>query len=115
MSAAKHTPWAVADGTPGLHVDGRAVARVVVDKSRDGGNGRCVAYAFGPTETEREQRARLIAAAPELLEALIALLPYLSDQAQLLDGAACNEGRASGFDVASVRARAALAKAEGRS
>jgi hypothetical protein len=43
-----------------------------------------------------------------LVEALRALEPYLSTEAQLLDAASLNEGRASGFDMASVKARAAL-------
>lgn len=55
--------------------------------------------------------ARLIAAAPALYEALIALEPYLSTEAQLLDAASLNEGRASGFDMASVKARKSLALA----
>ena len=55
--------------------------------------------------------ARLIAAAPALYAALIGLLPYLSTQVQLLDYASLNEGRASGFDTASVKAREALALA----
>lgn len=46
-----------------------------------------------------------------LVEALRALEPYLSTEAQLLDAASLNEGRASGFDMASVKARAALALA----
>lgn len=51
----------------------------------------------------------LIRAAPALYEAVMALLPYLSDRTQLLDYASLNEGRASGFDIASVKAREALA------
>lgn len=47
-----------------------------------------------------------------LKHALNALLPYLSTEAQLLDDASLNEGRASRFDIASVRARKALALAE---
>lgn len=61
------------------------------------------------SQEEIAANAKLIAAAPALYEALIALLPYLSTEAQLLDYASLNEGRASGFDVASVKARAALA------
>jgi hypothetical protein len=48
----------------------------------------------------------------KLVEALRALKPYLTDEAQMLDAASLNEGRASGFDVASLKARAALALAE---
>lgn len=44
--------------------------------------------------------------------ALRGLLPYLSTEAQLLDYASMNEGRASGFDMASVKAREALAEGE---
>lgn len=47
-----------------------------------------------------------------LVAALKALEPYLSTEAQMLDYASLNEGRASGFDVASIKARKALALAE---
>lgn len=43
-----------------------------------------------------------------LVAALEALEPYLTDEAAMLDYASLNEGRASGFDVASVKARRAL-------
>jgi hypothetical protein len=43
-----------------------------------------------------------------LVDVLLALEPYLSTEAQMLDAASLNEGRASGFDIASVKARKAL-------
>lgn len=43
-----------------------------------------------------------------LVEALEALEPYLTDEAAMLDYASLNEGRAAGFDVASMKARSAL-------
>ena len=55
---------------------------------------------------------------PVILETLVAALralePYLSTEAEMLDAASLNEGRASGFDVASLKARAALSLAEGK-
>ena len=64
------------------------------------------------TVLDRE-RARLIAAAPEMLAALEDLLPYLSDEQDAKDGASLNEGMASPYDASSLRARAAIAKAKG--
>jgi hypothetical protein len=47
----------------------------------------------------------------ELAEAIQSIEPYLSTQTELLDHAASNEdGRASGYDVASVKCRKALAQ-----
>jgi len=68
-----------------------------------------VVASIGMDLPEAKANARLIAAAPALYEALEALKPYLSTEAQMLDAASLNEGRAGGFDVASVKARAALA------
>jgi hypothetical protein len=57
--------------------------------------------------------ARLIAAAPALLEALQALLPLVVD---LDDEGPCGEGwQSDALDSAIVRSRAAIAAAEGRS
>lgn len=55
----------------------------------------------------------LHAAAEQMKDALEGLLPYLSTEAQLLDYASLNEGQASSFDTASVKARAALSAAKG--
>ena len=52
------------------------------------------------------------AAVDALVTAVNTLLPYLSTEAQLLDAASLNEGRASGFDMASVKVRAAIAEVE---
>lgn len=43
-----------------------------------------------------------------LVEALETLEPYLATKADMLDYASLNEGRASGFDTASMKAREAL-------
>lgn len=52
------------------------------------------------------------AAFDALYEALKALKPYLSTEAQMLDYASLNEGRAAEFDTASVKALAAIALAD---
>lgn len=49
----------------------------------------------------------------ELVKALEALEPHLNTEAQMLDYASLNEGRASDFGVASMKARRALALAKG--
>ena len=56
---------------------------------------------------QREANARLIAAAPELLEALEALSPHRTGYGQSMDWQAYNE--------AQKKARAAIAKAKGES
>jgi hypothetical protein len=62
-------------------------------------------------QVERTANARLIAAAPELLEALEEAENALADYVQTIEktGASLNYGRA-----VLLRARAAIAKAEGR-
>jgi len=60
---------------------------------------------------EQRANARLMAAAPDLLAALRALEPYLATRQEMLNYASLNEGRASPFDIASVLAREAIAKA----
>jgi hypothetical protein len=51
---------------------------------------------------------RHLAIIKQLREALQGLEPYLSTEEQMLDYASLNDGRASGFGVASLNARAAL-------
>lgn len=62
--------------------------------------------------SESEANAEFIVRAANnydaLVEALEALEPYLTDEAAMLDYASLNEGRASGFDTASIKARRAL-------
>jgi len=60
------------------------------------------------------KRVGLTALEKELMGALEGLLPYLSDEKQLLDNAACEDGQAGAFDIASVRARSALSAAKSR-
>lgn len=62
-----------------------------------------IACIYGPQRDEQEANARLIAAAPELLEALEGLLAHLGP-----DGYIPNAG-----GTATERARAAIAKATG--
>jgi hypothetical protein len=94
VSAAKHTPgpWAFSAYT-------NDVCNFEVFAS--GSSGEIVAGEYGVTE---EADARLIAATPELLEALRNMVDWLDDgNRQLSDAAAA--------DVA--KARAAIAKATG--
>jgi hypothetical protein len=48
----------------------------------------------------------------EALAAIQAIEPYLATRAEVLDGASLNEGRASGYGVASLALREVLAKAK---
>jgi hypothetical protein len=85
-------PWKVVEG-----------ARVVVTTDPHvHAAGHCVAYVFARTDVGRERRARLIAAAPDLLEALKKALNESG-----CDGDLCAH---RWHDVA----RSAIAKAEGR-
>lgn len=63
----------------------------------------------GPRAEEREANARLMAAAPDMFEALKEVVAYLDS----IEG--LGEGGTSAYDVPSIMARAAIAKAEGRS
>lgn len=97
-------PWFLADGIEGVwRIESKRGGWSICETA-----GGCGANNL-PGEDESDANARLIAAAPALYEALKALLPYLTDKTQLLDYASLNEGRASGFDVASVKAREAIA------
>jgi hypothetical protein len=60
----------------------------------------------GLSAVQCEANAALII--KQLREALQGLEPYLSTEEQMLDYASLNDGRASGFGVASLNARAAL-------
>jgi hypothetical protein len=66
-----------------------------------------------PSMDEQQANARLIAAAPDLLDALQSLLIYLTSEEDALNYAAANDGRCNPYDVASVAARKAIAKAIG--
>lgn len=108
-------PWRVEEGTtviwsdnaydPGTNCVGCIVARAAQPPSWRGSR---------PTEDEQEANAHLIASAPDLYEALKALLPdsgwanYSDDE--LRREAELGNGRA----LLLLAARAALAKAEGR-
>ena len=73
------------------------------------GRGTFTAQALGHTSKEVVANARLIAAAPDLLEALKALMgEYIADNPQS-DGADNPD-----CSVAMIAAHAAIAKAEGR-
>lgn len=73
-----------------------------------GESGEWAALSCGNTDAIAEANARLIAAAPDMYEALIAALPYIESE---LDNAAYKRGA-----VAKVVAQmnAIIAKAEGR-
>lgn len=73
-------------------------------------NDDCLMVPFDPDHPD----ARLIESAPALLAACKAILPYLSTETEVLDDAAMNEGRASGYGSASLKLRAAIALAEPR-
>jgi hypothetical protein len=68
--------------------------------------------ACGPTEAEgqREANARLIAAAPELLDALVFAEEWLTRAEALLDR---GEDDSPNFEPAILMARAAIARARG--
>lgn len=101
-----HTPipWAIgADGK--TIMAGRGFGYVVACISgastsgrRDKENSRFIVQAANAHD-------ELLAAVKGALEAYNAMEPYLSTRAQLLDYASLNEGRASGFDIASVKMR----------
>ena len=104
MSEAKYTPgpWTWGENYKGLYGSGQD-NEVMTYATYE---GMWLAY----TE-HQEANAALIKSAPDLYEALVELLPFLSEERELLDFASLNEGRASPFDTASVKARAALKKA----
>lgn len=95
MSETKHTPgpWVVEDPIESLTPIGA--------HGRNG--GKWVAHCLGPHQAAN---ARLIAAAPDMLEALTALLARFDDNPELSELIGL---------VEIEHARAAIAKAEGRS
>lgn len=116
MSDVKHTPgsWYIStkvwDRNNGAALHGETpVVRM---------NGPCdaVIVSLGAAKTELEANARLIAAAPDLLEALKAMLE--SDGSNHESDESLRERHAAGywptFIPILLRARAAIAKAEGR-
>lgn len=66
--------------------------------------------AFWVAHTQNEADARLISAVPDLYEALIAVIPTHRNPA---DRCWCGHGQASTHTAGCIKARAALAKAEG--
>ena len=112
MSNAKHTPgpWAVQYG---LHADPEQYTPGI-----DGGNGETIILfgikpsgdecgIRGSTVDEQEANARLIAAAPELLEALIEARGWVSEYAGQLHGyTICDEAHRSHRRICSAIAKA---------
>ena len=64
-------------------------------------------------ESLRADLAAVTEQRDKALDALAALEPYLTTEAQMLDSASLNEGRASSYDTASIKARKVLAEARG--
>ena len=60
-----------------------------------------------------DARDTIVEQRDKALDALAALEPYLTTEAQMLDSASLNEGRASSYDTASIKARKVLAEARG--
>lgn len=89
----KHTPgpWRVAETVKVLRVDGAAMVRPVDDNNYE--YGAVAAIPIG------KQNANLVAAAPELLDALEALMPYVKGS--------------ESFATQYANALAAIAKARG--
>jgi hypothetical protein len=113
MSAGKHSAgrWeAVADKPKGLNRGAPVAWRVFADDAAEG--MRLAAECYGPTA---EGNARLIAAAPEMLEALVALLSEVmgDDALHHSDGCAAAQRTGFGCNCAQGSARAAIAKARG--
>lgn len=106
MSEIKHTPgpWVASetddfgDITISTEAGGLAIAAVV--------NGAFM--AMGGKEAEQEANARLIAAAPDLLQSLKSLLAFVRDHSE-------NGEVIPPYTIEHERAIAAIAKAEGRS
>lgn len=69
------------------------------------------AHRVNPTPLECLDNAMIIALAPEMLEALMLLVPHLMTEGEMLDEASLNEGRASYLGVASMRVLKILQKA----
>lgn len=86
--------------------------RFRITTSEYGGYKVSIHSYHGGEDVRAEDYDALCVAFEAMRAALVALLPYLSTEAQLLDYASLNEGRASGFDTASVKARAALKLAD---
>lgn len=110
MNNAKHTPgpWEVTEVNSGSNLVYRKI-RAAKCKNSSGSDSVGFAGAYEmPDQKEAEANARLIAAAPELLAACKAALPYLQDHvAMTLDE---GPGDRIAFDVM----EAAITKAETR-
>ena len=120
QSAAQHTPgpWAVQDDNAGVYyVNPRIEAgEDINDPRHDSIIARCTGFgAFsGIEDAEVEANARLIAAAPELLEALREAVYLHGHEHAHADGRPIEiPGSTTGIEWYK-QARAALAKAEGR-
>jgi len=72
MTNAKHTPGPWSVRKPGGTV-------VITLDARHGGYCEVARTVSGSLNSQREANARLIASAPDLLEALILALPYVED------------------------------------
>lgn len=95
MSAHTPGPWVVWEGHAEVFAGPAKSNTPGMIRGTRGIVANCESDDFGENEDEQEANARLIAAAPDLLEALRCLL--------------------SGVPGAEVTARAAIAKAEGKS
>jgi hypothetical protein len=107
-------PWSLSAGDGGHTIVSPVLGVDAAGTPTGEVRGICVMFHRG--EDESRANAELIVRAAnvhaDLVSACRAMLPYLPDQAQLLDYAATNDGRASGYDVAAMKIREALRRCE---
>ncbi len=112
--APKHTPEIVwKDTTSASEANSVRIIEAIprkIDTVKFFSGDYVVAKCYGP---DRETNARLIAAAPELLAALMAAKRQIDAFLSACDAKEIKDSF-SGMDEASDRARAAIAQAEGR-